>query len=162
VPTTGPAFSAVGACSAADLPSPGPATMPAPTRLAAPGVYEMGNVHLDPPAADDVAQASPEQAWANAEFEKRRDVQYQLVLARMSARLPATTGPNNELVPLNQNTLVWMVIAHHIPTGPFGGPPPAPGQTTVPRPACGWLDGLAPTDAATGQRLWQSTYGSES
>lgn len=162
-PTSAPSFSPVGACSAADLPDPGPATMPTPTRLATTQVYETGGVRLDPPAPSDVAQATPEQAWANADFEKRKDVQYQVVLARMSAQTPAKIGPNNQAIPLYQGTLVWMVPAHHIPVAPsFGGAPLAPGQTTVPRPPCGWLDGLAPTDAASGQRLWQSTFGSES
>jgi hypothetical protein len=136
--------------------------MPTPTRLAATQVYKAGGVRLDPPAPGDVAQAAPEQAWANAELEKRKDVQYQVVLARMSSATPAQIGPNNQAIALYQGTLVWMVTAHHIPVAPFGGPPLGPGQTTVARPPCGWLDGLAPTDAASGQRLWQSTFGSES
>jgi hypothetical protein len=136
--------------------------MPTPMRLATTQLYKTGGVRLDPPAPGDVAQATPEQAWANAEFEKRKDVQYQVVLARMSAETPAQIGPSNQAIPLYQGTLVWMVTAHHIPVAPFGGPPLGPGQTTVAPAACWLLDGLAPTDAASGQRLWQSTFGSES
>ena len=134
--------------------------MPRPTRLTVVETFPTATATLSPPASDDAALVPAEQAWDNALVEKRSDASYELVLARMSARLPATMGADgSSATALYQGVLVWVVIARGIPILM------SPSLSSAPKaayfvPWCGRLDGLDPTDAITGQRLFSDTFGS--
>lgn len=159
--TTVPATPAGGRpCTESDLPSPGPASVPAPVRLATVETFPTATVTLSPPAPDDIATASPQQAWDNAMIDRRSDARYELVLARMATQFPATMGQGTSTAPLYTGVLVWAVVARGVPIAPAGGPPLPAGVVTRPGPVCYWTDELDLTDATTGQRMFSATFGS--
>jgi hypothetical protein len=148
------------ACTESDLTRPGPAAMPASFRLAAVESFPTATVTLSPPAPTDNPSVSPQLAWDNAWTDKRSDVRYEVVLARMAAQFPATMGAGTSTTPLYDGVLVWAVVTHRMPSVPVGGPPLAQGETRRPGPACYWADELDLTDATTGQRMFSATFGS--
>lgn len=85
-----------------------PNAMPTPERLIEPLVLNSGNVILDPPAPSDQAIMTATKAW-NESGPKNPYEQYRLILARYSARLPASQSPNGSLTPFSQNVLSWVI-----------------------------------------------------
>ena len=135
--------------------------MPTPTRLSSTRSFPAVGVVLHPPAPSDAAEVSAEQAWANAEVEKRKDATYEIVLARLSAANPATLGANGETTPNYQDVLAWVVISHHVAgTGTGGGAPPQGSPATASTAlACSFNEGLDPTDATTGRLMFSQSWG---
>jgi hypothetical protein len=145
-------------CTAADLADPGRAAMPSPTRLDQAETFPDEGISLVPPDATDRAVATPESAWANAAIDKRRDATYRIVLARVSATDPATIGANGDQTPQYQNVLAWVVLSHGVPEATRGGTAPA-GSTTSTTVACFFADGVAATDAISGQAMFSADFG---
>jgi hypothetical protein len=117
--------------------------MPTPRRLTAPLVLDDGNDTLDPPAATDQPQVSASTAWGMpGEVLHQPFETYRIVLARFSAKYPATLGSDGSYQPEIHNVLAWVVLS-------------APISSSI--PGCGaW--GIAPVDATTGQGLGSSSY----
>ena len=115
--------------------------MPTPERIATRLVLENGNATLDPPLPSDRAVMPAAQAWTTSgpkpDFEHAR-----LVLARYSAKTPATQHADGSLTPEHQNQLMWIVLSA----------PNSPGIQ-----GCG-MWGYHLFDARTGQDLESAGY----
>jgi hypothetical protein len=128
---------AAGRCARIDHPN----DTPEPERLTTRLVLEHGNATLDPPLPSDRAVMTAAQAWTAAgpepDFEHAR-----LVLARYSAKLPATQHADGSLTPEHQYQLMWIVLS-------------APNSPGI--PGCG-MWGFHLFDARTGQDLESAGY----
>ena len=92
-----------------------PDAMPRPERLTVRLVLNQGDITLDPPLPSDQPSVSAAFIWKRASNGNPL-YRNQLLLTRLSARLPAQEQPNGTLVPQYQNVLVWVVYS--VPRSP--------------------------------------------
>ena len=141
-----PIPSATAKCVFENALAPDVFAMPTPVRLSESRVYGNGAVHLEPPAPDAVATASPASAWRAAHMYAGQASRYEIVLASYSQILAGRLTRNGHVVPNPTNVLAWVVIGQAVPLISFP-PPPPPG--TLPTPwSCG-ID-IQAFDAKTG------------
>lgn len=94
----------------------GPPQPPAAKRLAKPGVYWFGRIHLDPPSSSDVPKVSARDAWFGPQlsFNLYASATYDLVLAYWNLDDDVqAAGPSRPVT--HKRVLAWVVIGRHVP-----------------------------------------------